>query len=70
MGALQVAAVDGVDGRFAGLVAQARGKQAGLVDAEFVQGDVFPALQAALAVPVGFAMADEPDFSHYGRSGE
>ena len=65
-GALQIAAVEGVEARLDGLVAHARGQLRGLLPAGLVQRNVLPALQAALAVPVGFAVADEPDFSHAG----
>src|SRR5690606_29379992 len=62
--ALEIAAVERRERVFAGRIAQPLGQQAGLFAAGFVQRDVLPALQAALAVPVGFAVSDEPDLSH------
>ena len=56
-GALQVAAVDGVDG----LIGQRQGGLAGLPQAHVVQRNVQMALEAAVHVPGGFSVADGDD---------
>ena len=65
MGASQVTAVECVEGLVDGC--HVYGELPGLFLADGVKFDVLPALQAARMIPGGFAVADEPDFSHGAR---
>jgi hypothetical protein len=68
MGAPQIAAIERIERLILRIALEPLRQALRLYRARVIKRNVFPALDAARAIPVSFAVADEPYFSH-GRFG-